>query len=80
MKKLIDALIGFMDNSSEYDFSEEVWNAGVDALRSAENWNELTAGEISEIWGCLPQSMDEEKDAIQFGFAIEAAVRRKNDC
>ena len=41
-------------------------------------WVELTAGEISKIWGELPQTSNEEKDAIEFGFAIETALRKRN--
>ena len=42
-------------------------------------WVELTAGEISKIWGDLPQTTNEERDAIKFGFAIETALRKKNN-
>ena len=41
-------------------------------------WVEITKGEISEIWGNLPQTKDEEQDAITFGFAIEAKLKEKN--
>jgi hypothetical protein len=41
-------------------------------------WVEITRGEISEIWGNSQQTIDEEKDAIAFGFAIEAKLKEKN--
>lgn len=80
MKSLINALKGFMTNSTEMDWPEDIWNAGVDALREAEGkeWVELTAGEISDIWGMLEQTSNEERDAIEFGFAIESALRERN--
>lgn len=31
----------------------------------------LTQQEISEIWGNLPQTTNEEQDAIKFGLAIQ---------
>jgi hypothetical protein len=53
-------------------------DAPVKVVSGKREWVELTAGEISDIWGKLPQTMNEEKDAIEFGFAIESALRSKN--
>ena len=76
MRSLVNALKGFMTNSSEMDWPEDVWNAGVDALREAEGkeWVELTESEIGDIWWNLTG----DKNPIEFGFAIETALRERN--
>ena len=54
-------------------------HAIAEAVSTQRTWVELTAGEISKIWGDLPQTTNEERDAIEFGFAIETALRKKNN-
>ena len=40
--------------------------------------NKLTKEEIAEIWGNLPQTLNEEDDAIKFGMAIQEKLLEIN--
>ncbi len=48
-----------------------------DALSESE-WVGLTDEERSKIWGELPQTSNEERDACIFAQAIEAKLKEKN--
>jgi hypothetical protein len=54
------------------------WNGDCPEKEPKREWVEITRGEISEIWGNSQQTIDEEKDAIAFGFAVEAKLKEKN--
>ena len=74
-------LVATIGNWGRVEWADGVFPSLGDKMYSAppqRTWVELTAGEISKIWGELPQTSNEEKDAIEFGFAIETALRKRN--
>jgi hypothetical protein len=49
-----------------------------DELEKKRTWVGLTDEERSKIWGELPQTSNEERDACIFAQAIEAKLKEKN--
>jgi hydroxymethylpyrimidine/phosphomethylpyrimidine kinase len=73
----IKALIEDLRLNHEFCPKEVILQAA-DELEKQRTWVELTDEERSKIWGELPQTSNEERDACIFAQAIEAKLKEKN--
>jgi predicted Fe-S protein YdhL (DUF1289 family) len=73
----IKALIEDLRLNHEFCPKEVILQAA-DELEKQRTWVGLTDEERSKIWGELPQTSNEERDACIFAQAIEAKLKEKN--